>query len=324
MSINPRNPPLQPGVRIPALGKTRAHAYGLEWFDSDLEAWRPAVRQYTIRDRLLQAVQTQGQYMHPRGAGNGNNVTAPLASDLHDGGDWQNRPERLFQLDPAEDQYKHEPTGVLTYGDRVMLDPFDHPIRDFGDDLPIILSSEMKGWEVENHLRKNLAIRVYDLVARCPRFYKIRGTMHTNPPDINTVRERATKFREKAGCLAWSDREGSKAIRSYILSLLPAGATTTRWLCQDLTPAQVQERKAVNKGRFPQRRRKAVRDVEARAEGKGLEDRVKKGRVTKATGGGDGGKKKRPSNVGYEPERIWGSAIKAEMERVVKREVQNA
>lgn len=52
------------------------------------------------------------------------------------------------------------------HGDRVVLDPFDHPIRDFGYDLPIILSSEIKGWEVENYLRRNLAIRVYDLIGK--------------------------------------------------------------------------------------------------------------------------------------------------------------
>jgi len=47
---------------------------------------------------------------------------------------------------------------------RVMLDPFDHPIHDFGNDLPVVLSSRIKGWEVENYLRRNLAIKAYDLI----------------------------------------------------------------------------------------------------------------------------------------------------------------
>lgn len=51
-------------------------------------------------------------------------------------------------------------------GTRVMLDPFDHPIRDFGNDLPIVLSSRMAGWEIENDLRRNGAIRVYDLAGK--------------------------------------------------------------------------------------------------------------------------------------------------------------
>jgi len=93
-------------------------------------------------------------------------VRAPLLSDLNDGGAWINRPARLFQLDSPPDQYRRDPTTVLMDGNRVMLDPFDHPIRDFGNDLPIVLSSRMAGWEIENDLRRNGAIRVYDLAGK--------------------------------------------------------------------------------------------------------------------------------------------------------------
>lgn len=30
--------------------------------------------------------------------------------------------------------------------------------------LPVVLSSRIKGWEVENYLRRNLAIKAYDLI----------------------------------------------------------------------------------------------------------------------------------------------------------------
>ena len=67
-----------------------------------------------------------------------------------------------------------EPKTVLIDDDgRVMLDPYDHPIRNFGNELPIIISSEIQGWEVENYLRRNHAIKVYDLVGEKPRLLPI-------------------------------------------------------------------------------------------------------------------------------------------------------
>ncbi len=77
-----------------------------------------------------------------------------------------------------------------------------------------------------------------------------------------SVRERATKFREKAGCIAWTKRTGSQPLNDYIFSLLPAGATTTLSLGRDLTTQQMADRKAENKGKFGNRRRKAKRELE--------------------------------------------------------------
>ncbi|KAK4694557.1 hypothetical protein P7C71_g3047, partial [Lecanoromycetidae sp. Uapishka_2] len=132
----------------------------------------------------------------------------------------------------------------------------------------------MRGWEIENDMRKNLAIHYYDLVARCPE----------NPPFPNTLRERATKYREASGSLAWDSRPDSEGIRDYIMSLLPPGAQTTRVLGGDLTKAQVAARKAINAGKNPNRRRKAKREAEARAlEATQNADRMGAGGVTEQT-----------------------------------------
>jgi hypothetical protein len=45
-----------------------------------------------------------------------------------------------------------------------MLDPYDHPIRDFPGELPIVMSDKLHGVWVEYYLRSNREIRVYDLV----------------------------------------------------------------------------------------------------------------------------------------------------------------
>ncbi|KAK4694553.1 hypothetical protein P7C71_g3046, partial [Lecanoromycetidae sp. Uapishka_2] len=265
MSVNPTNPKIPKGRETPDLGQTRPTTTGgVDWFDASQQAWRPAVRQDIIRDRLLrQAKAQEGTYVHPHGQGTGNNETAPLREDLNYGSAWADRPDLLFQLRPNHDQRCVEPTGVLIYHGRVMLDPFDHPIRDFGRDLPIVLSTELKGDEVEHYLRKNLAIKIYDLIARMPNGYTVINRTYTGPPRILTLRERATKFREKAGCLAWTKRDGSGCINDFILSLLPAGATTTRSLGRDLTAQEMVLRKAGNKGKYSNRRRKAKRDAEA-------------------------------------------------------------
>ena len=95
-------------------------------------------------------------------------MTAPLLSDLADDEAFIHRPARLFLLDPPANQYDVQPTTVMMDGGKIMLDPYDHPIRDFGLHLPIVLSSQMKGWEIENYMRKNSAITIYDLIGRFP------------------------------------------------------------------------------------------------------------------------------------------------------------
>lgn len=86
-----------------------------------------------------------------------------------------------------------------------------------------------------------------------------------NAVRIYTLNERATKFRNTAACLSWGEKTGSAEKKAYILSLLPPGATDTRSLGGDLSKQQQEQLIAANKGRFPNRRRKAKRALEAQA-----------------------------------------------------------
>lgn len=58
----------------------------------------------------------------------------------------------------------------MMYQGQVVLDPYDHPVRDFPTELPPTLSTEMNGWEIEYYLRQNRAIKAYDLMGKylCP------------------------------------------------------------------------------------------------------------------------------------------------------------
>lgn len=49
-------------------------------------------------------------------------------------------------------------------GDRIVLDGFDHGLRNFGSQLPMYVSSELEGHDIEDYLRRNREISVYDLV----------------------------------------------------------------------------------------------------------------------------------------------------------------
>ena len=89
--------------------------------------------------------------------------------------------------------------------------------------------------------------------------------MNGNPVRIYTLNERATKFRNTAACLSWGEKTGSAEKKAYILSLLPPGATDTRSLDGDLSKQQQEQVIAANKGKFPNRRRKSKRALEAQA-----------------------------------------------------------
>ena len=86
-----------------------------------------------------------------------------------------------------------------------------------------------------------------------------------NPVRIYTLNERATKFRNTAACLSWGEKTGSAEKKAYILSLLPPGAADTRSLGGDLSKQQQEQVIAANKGKFPNRRRKSKRALEAQA-----------------------------------------------------------
>jgi hypothetical protein len=57
-----------------------------------------------------------------------------------------------------------KPTDFVKVDGRVVLDAFDHGIRDFGDALPLCISSEVQGHDVETYMRRNSEMTYYDLV----------------------------------------------------------------------------------------------------------------------------------------------------------------
>ena len=95
--------------------------------------------------------------------GKGDDVASYLPKDRDLGTAWAHRPAILFQLYPGHNRVSVKPQGVVMDGNRVMLDPYDHPIRDFPE-LPVTLSSKEKGMWIEYYMRQNKEIKPYDLM----------------------------------------------------------------------------------------------------------------------------------------------------------------
>lgn len=91
------------------------------------------------------------------------NVTAFVKKDYNYGSKRAHRPDRLFQIHSSGCKGE-KPEGYVMDGDRIVLDGFDHGLRNFGNQLPMYVSSELEGHDIEDYLRRNREISVYDLV----------------------------------------------------------------------------------------------------------------------------------------------------------------
>ena len=92
--------------------------------------------------------------------------TAFLREDRDYGGKFEDRPPTLFQIDPPKNRNTAKPNDFVRFQGRVLLDPFDHGIRDFPGELPPCLSTNVEGWEIEHYKRRNSQINTYDLMGK--------------------------------------------------------------------------------------------------------------------------------------------------------------
>ena len=77
----------------------------------------------------------------------------------------QDRAPLLFQIKPTNFR-KEKPQDYMNDHGRIVLDAFDHGIRDFGDILPKCLSSELAGHDIVYYFRQNEEIQLYDMVGK--------------------------------------------------------------------------------------------------------------------------------------------------------------
>lgn len=66
-------------------------------------------------------------------------MTAFVKKDYNFGPDRENRPDRLFQIE-SDGAKGEKPNGYVMYKGRVVLDAFDHGLRNFGTQLPMYVT----------------------------------------------------------------------------------------------------------------------------------------------------------------------------------------
>ena len=90
------------------------------------------------------------------------NYTAFLPKDRDVGTARAHRPDILFQI--QNNAYRCvKPNGYVMHNGCIILDAFDHGLRNFPE-LPVVLSSELEGSDIEYYYRQNGEIADYDLI----------------------------------------------------------------------------------------------------------------------------------------------------------------
>ena len=88
-----------------------------------------------------------------------------MKKDYNYGPKRENWPDCLFQIQ-SNGAKGEMPNGYVMDGERIVLDAFDHGLRNFGNQLPVYVSTELEGHDVEHYLRRNREISVYDLIGK--------------------------------------------------------------------------------------------------------------------------------------------------------------
>ena len=215
--------------------------------------WQAAVHLRDIREKLLRE-EDPNQYTIPKKNGNEHqkeptNYTSFLQKDKAFGPERDNRSHVLFQIKNAKPPTE-KPTAYVMDENCIVLDAYDHGLRDFPNVLPKVLSSELEGHDIEYYYRQNADIADYDLIARMPHafHYGNEGQHYRDePPRGGTINQRAQRFRTRAACIAWNNRAGTVTKNAFILSLIPdeykaADVNSTR----DFRDLDDDEVKAVN------------------------------------------------------------------------------
>ena len=229
-----------PGADDKERGKVCNNEDGsLQWYDSRQMSWKAAVYHKDIRIQLLDIASQHGTrtYDFPRRQGKApDDRTAFHAPHQH----WS--PERdlwpritdniLNRLERRgyRGRNAEKVPKTLSYRGLVVLDHDNHPVRCF-EDLPIVLSSAIDGWELEVFFRLDARVQRRDIRARLPSQFDTTRRHNNDLFGMSALGNRRMRFRKDAGILAWETRKPSAAIIEFLKARLPAGAieaNTTR------------------------------------------------------------------------------------------------
>ena len=92
-------------------------------------------------------------------------MTTFLAKDKTYGASRAHRAPLLFQIHETK-KIKEKPKDYMMDRGRIVLDAYDHGIRDFPTILPKCLSSEIGGYDLEHYFRQNEELQLYDILGK--------------------------------------------------------------------------------------------------------------------------------------------------------------
>lgn len=127
-------------------------------------------------------------------------------------------PDILLQFLPTKTEPK-KPPGILKHNSKIVIDINNRPIRNYP--IPFCLSSQIEPARLEFFSRENdNRISKEDFAARMPSVKDKGGNLRplTTP---NSIGMRRLRFRNKAGCLAFESKQGSKERKRALIQCLP-------------------------------------------------------------------------------------------------------
>lgn len=168
---------------------------------------------------------------------------------------WPFMPDKLlFRLECNGYPVPEYKPGLWYDQGRLVFDLDNNPVKKWKN-IPLTLSSNADPWLLENIRREDTRITLKDLRARMPIQQLTRKDVLKPLGTLSSLGMQLTRFRLRAACPAWNEREGSNVIRDYIKALLsPKGlaANSTEEL-PGLSQWQQDESRKPNKGLYPKR-----------------------------------------------------------------------
>lgn len=138
----------------------------------------------------------------------------------------------------------------MMYKGRVVLDPDNHPVRDFRE-IPATISSAVEGWLMEAIRRTNSKITSVEFRARMLRKPSADGKVKLIT--ANGVEMRMARWRQAHRCISWVNRGGSKAFRDHLWGLMTKDMrdnNTTEGLEDVEDKGELARMKVANQGQF--------------------------------------------------------------------------
>ncbi len=183
--------------------------------------------------------------------------TAAHEDQLSWGEDIEYRPGDLLSFNkPTVDNVSRGKVEDLRYDGKLLLDFSGEPIRNFPS-LPLVISSKVEGWRVEAWTRSDSRMKCTDIIARIPIKWAIDPAGHRTLGPIErfaSVRERASKFRIKAGLITWKNQGKDPKIEKFMDELRsPAERANNRSISRNLTSQEKGLLASLNLGMRPDR-----------------------------------------------------------------------